>query len=788
MIRALERIATRPRLVLWLTLLVVAGLVALGGGGARLLNGGTDDPGSESAAASALMDREFPEQRPNVVLVVRPLGEAGVDDPAVTAAGLAVAEALAADPGVVGVDSYWADPDGDGAGSPLVTPPDIGAQGGLVLGRINGDETTADEIFARAVPPAVAAGGDVVSVEPGGPIAVRIEMQSTIGRDIAIAESVVFPLVLLILVLAFGSAVAALVPLGVGIIAIIGSMTVLTLLSRVTEVSIFSQNLVTALGLGLAIDYAMIVVRRFREELHGGASPRTAVVTTLRTAGRTVVYSAVTVGIALSVMLLFPLYFLRSFAYAGIAVVVFAVVSVLVVVPATLVLLGHRIDRWDLRPWLRRRLGRPDPGDGIDGSRWYALATAVMRRPRLVTVAATVVLLALALPFLGVRFGAPDERQLPEGSPSRTATEALATDFTDVPDWGIDVVVSGYTHDVAAADEAGGRNVVGEAVGDATLSPDPDVAALADYARRLSLVDGVVGVLTPLGPFQYGWQVAGTLDGSADLVSPNGSAYLQVMPESAIEQASVAAQDTVRAVRAVESPFPVLVGGTAAAQVDSQAAIGDRLWLALAIIVVATLVLVFLLTGSVVLPVQTVLVNALSLTVMFGAAVWVFQDGNLSGLLGFTPLGFLELSLPVLMFCLAFGLSMDYGVFVLSRMKEERDLGHDHAEAVARGTARTGGLVTAAAVILAVLLFAMGASRVTNIMMLGLGVGLAVLVDATVVRCLLVPAALAWTGPVAWWSPPALRRFHDRFGLRESERPAPEPADPAAEREPVGAR
>ncbi|HSA51291.1 MAG TPA: MMPL family transporter, partial [Yinghuangia sp.] len=248
------------------------------------------------------------------------------------------------------------------------------------------------------------------------------------------------------------------------------------------------------------------------------------------------------------------------------------------------------------------------------------------------------------------------------------------------------------------------------------------------------------------------------------------SAYLSVVP--AIEDLSPAGQDLVRDVRATPAPSPVLVGGLSAQIVDSKDAIAERLWSAGLIIVLATFVLVFLLTGSVVMPLLAIVFAALSLTAMFGAVVWVVQDGNLSGLLDFTPTGSIETALPVLMFCIAFGLSMDYGVFLLSRIKEEHDLTGDHRRAVAVGLARTGSIITAAACVLAVVMGAIGTSRVTNTMMLGGGLALAVLVDAFVVRSLLVPAVLAWAGDRAWWAPAPLRRLHDRYGISEDD-PAP---------------
>ncbi|MGH3915757.1 MAG: MMPL family transporter [Pseudonocardiaceae bacterium] len=779
MFTVLTRLIARPRLVLASTLLAVVVLVVLGGGVAeRLLNGGTEDPASESARAAAVLNQEFPASRPNLVLVVTPASsEVGIDDAAVTAAGQQLAERLAAEQGIVGVRSYWAD------GEATLASDDKSSA--LIMARIPGEDTAADQVFRR-VAPEVSGEQGAVSIQLGGPIAVRNQMQTMIGEDIASAELVVLPLILLILVLAFGSVIAALLPLGVGLIAIVGGTAVLSVVSRFTDVSIFSMNLTTALGMGLAIDYAMIVVWRFREEQRNGLTPREAATRTLGTAGRTVLFSAITVAVALSVMLLFPLYFLQSFAYAGIAVVFFAALAVLIVVPAALVLLGPWVDALDLRRFLVRwwpsQPTRARPARPRSESGWYRWATWVIGRPRIITALSVTTLLALAVPFLGVQFGAPDERQLPPGAESRVATEALAGNFGDLPDWVVDVVAEGYRHDPVAAEQAGGTNVISEAVGDAAQSPNREVAALAGYARQLSLIDGVSGVLTPVGPFQYGWQVAGPIPDDDERVA-GAYTYLQVVPESDIDQASVQAQQLVQAVRAVQAPFDVQVGGAAAALVDSQAAISDRLWLALGIIMVATLLLIFLCTGSVLIPVQTVVLNALSLTVMFGAAVWVFQEGHLSGLLGFTPLGFIELSLPVLMFCLTFGLSMDYGVFVLSRMKEEYDRGRDHRSAIAFGLQRTGGLVTAAALILAIVMFAMGSSDITNIKMFGLGVGLAVLVDATVVRCLLVPAVMAITGPATWWTPPGLRRFQQRFGLSDT---APAAALPPRESVGVG--
>lgn len=460
--------------------------------------------------------------------------------------------------------------------------------------------------------------------------------------------------------------------------------------------------------------------------------------TTLRTAGRTVLFSALTVAVSLSAMLVFPQYFLRSFAYAGIAVVLLAAAAALVLLPAALVLLGHRVDSLDLRRLFRRR------EKGAPGRGWERLAALVMRRAPLFAIVTTAGLLLLGLPFLGVTFGTADDRQLPADAQSRVVQEHIRDGFPGSPGGGLEVLAEGR-------------------------------GTPAEYADLKNRIEGVPGVLRVEGP-----------------VAEGATAYYHVQPEG--EAVGEAAQQLVRDLRALPSA-PALdtsVTGTAAVLVDSKDAIADRLPWALAIVVLVTLLLVFLLTGSLLIPLQAVVLNALSLTAMFGAVVWVFQDGNLSGLLAFTSTGDIETTLPVLMFCVAFGLSMDYGVFLISRMKEEYDRTGDHEHSVTFGLRHTGGLITAAAVILAVVMVAIGTSRVTNTKMLGLGIALAVLMDAMVVRGLLVPAVMKLMGRSTWWAPAPLRTFHRAFGLSEGE-PAPaavnspDVAGPSApEEDPVG--
>jgi RND superfamily putative drug exporter len=718
-------VTARPRLTL-LAGLVLTVLAVLAGSGVadRLGSGGWEDPAAESTYATKALEREFPHSQPNLLLLVDAGGEP---------LGLGGDGRLAGEPGVTGVGSYWH------TGAPTLRAKD--GHEALIAARITGDEGTMGETLDRIAPHYRGAHG-AVEVTIGGPVAVRHEMQTIIREDLTRAELIALPVTLVLLVMVFGSAVAALLPLGIGIVAILGTNALLRGLTELTDVSVFALNLTTALGLGLAIDYALFIVRRFREELSGGAEPLTAVGTTLRTAGRTVLFSALTVAVSLAAMLLFPQYFLRSFAYAGIAVVLLAAAAALILLPAALILLGHRVNSLDLSRLFHR--GRPKPsGSPEEGRAWTRTATLVMRRAPFFALGTTAVLVLLGLPFLGVKFGTADDRQLPASAESHIVQQHIRDGFPGNPGGGLEILAEGRATE----------------------------AQYAAYKERIAALPDVRSVEGPL--------------------VKDDSAYFTVLPEG--EAVDEPAQNLVGELRATEAPFDTRVTGTAAVLVDSKDAIGERLPWAAVFITIVTLFLVFLLTGSVLIPVQAVLLNALSLTAMFGAVVWVFQDGHLSGLLGFTSPGSIETTLPVLMFCVAFGLSMDYGVFLLSRIKEEYDLSGDHEQAVRHGVQRTGGLITAAAVILAVVMVAIGTSRVTNTKMLGLGIALAVLMDAMIVRSLLVPAVMRLTGRATWWAPAPLRRFHRRFGLSEGETapastPAPTEPPETRTRDTVGAR
>ncbi|MFD4132019.1 MMPL family transporter [Streptomyces goshikiensis] len=731
-------VTARPRLSLLLALVVTALAVFAGGGVAdRMGSGGWEDPDARSTYATKALEREFPSSQPNLLLLVDAGAGAGVDDPAVAAEAERLTGLLAAEPGVTGVGSYWRTP------LPALRSED-GRQA-LIAARVLGDEKTATRVLERIAPRYQGERGPL-RVSLGGPVAVQREVTATIQEDLLRAELIALPVTLVLLILVFGSAVAALLPLGVGIVAILGTNAVLRGLTEFTEVSVFAQNLTTALGLGLAIDYALFIVRRFREELAAGRDPMAAVGATLRTAGRTVLFSALTVAVALSAMLLFPMYFLRSFAYAGVAVVLLAAAAALILLPAALVLLGERVNSLDLRRLWRRSRGAAVAGTGAaaadgdkaadgEGRGWARMTALVMRRAPVFALVTTAGLLLLGVPFLGIKFGTVDDRQLPKTAASHVVQQQIRDGFPGSPGGGLIVLTEG-----------------------AAGAGDLDA-----YRERVAGLDGVARV-----------------DGPVSSGPGARYAYFSVVTEG--EAVGQRAQDLVGEVRAVQAPFETSVAGQAAVLVDAQKAIAEKLPAALALVVLATLLLVFLLTGSVLIPLQAVMLNALSLTAMFGAVVWVFQEGHLSGFLSFTSSGDIETTLPVLMFCIAFGLSMDYGVFLISRIKEEYDRTGDHEEAVRTGLARTGGLITAAAVILAVVMVAIGTARVTNTKMLGLGIALAVLMDAMVVRSLLVPAVMKLTGRATWWAPGPLRRLHARFGLSEGESaPAAVPAGPDPE-------
>jgi putative drug exporter of the RND superfamily len=745
MLARLGRFTVRRRktvLVATAVFFVVA--AALGGGVAsRLSSGGFEDPSSESERAGDAIEREFGEQQPDLILLVT-AKQGTVDDPEVAAAGSALTARLASERGVARAISYW----------DLGSPPPLRSTDGrqaLVVAALSGDEDAVHDT-AEELSPRYSGSQGPITVGVGGFAEVFRQINKQVEEDLLRGELLAFPIVLLLTVLVFGSVVAAGLPLVVGILAIVGTFLVLFVLSLLTQVSIFSLNLTTGLGLGLAIDYSLFVVSRFREELRAGRAPHNAVVRTVQTAGKTVAFSAVTVAISLAALLVFPLAFLRSFAYAGIGVSLLAGAVSVIFLPALLAVLGPRVN--SLRLWRRE----PKPvGEGV----WHRIAMIVMRRPVPIAIVVVVLLLALGIPFLRIQFGLPDDRVLPADLSSRQVQDDIRTRFS--------------------SDEGGALQVVATGIGDPTIR----TVEVDGYAAELSRLPGAARVDAFTGSYIDGQQVAGPGPLGARFQADDAT-WLSVVPS--VEPYSDAGERLANAVRDARAPFPVLVTGPSAELVDSNESIFARLPIALGLVALATFVLLFLMFGSVLVPIKALILNVLSLSAVFGALVWIFQDGNFSSVLDFTATGTLPASTPLLLFCIAFGLSMDYEVFLLSRIKEEHDRTGDNTESVAVGLERTGRIVTAAAVLISVVFLAFATSRVSFIKIFGIGLSIAVLMDAFVIRATLVPAFMRIAGEANWWAPRWMRRIHDRIGISETEGPEPEPLPEERVTEPVGSR
>jgi RND superfamily putative drug exporter len=750
----------------WGVLVVTGVLLVLAagfGGGVfgAVKSGGFTDPAAQSSKADRLLAERFGAGDANLVLIVTAgaSSRGAVDDPGVAAAGRDLTARLAADPQIAYAASYWT----------LGGAPPLRSKNGdraLVLARIAGDDTAAIDWLHdhRSAYDFTSADGRI-SVAVSGITAAYEEVGRTVESDLVRAERIAFPITALGLLLVFGSVVAAALPLLVGVIAIVATLAVLHALALVTDVSVYSINLTTALGLGLAIDYSLFVVSRYREELaRNGGDSAAAVVRSVTTAGRTVLFSAVTVAASLIALLVFPFYFLRSFAFAGAAVVAVAALAAVTTLPAVLAILGPRLEKFKIR----RRWASPAAASSSGSGFWHRLAGAVMRRPVRSATAVIVVLLVLGAPFLGVKFGYPDDRVLPEGAVTRRSADVIRAEFASQEQAGVGVAAPGLTAD------------------------DP---RLAEYAGALSKVPGAARVDTALGSFVDG-ELAVPASAAPPIfarfhplpaaeVAQAGGTWLNVVP--AVEPLSEAGERLAKAVRNVPAPIGanILVGGQSAAMVDAKDALGARLPIAGGIIALITLVVLFAMFGSLLVPAKAVVLNLLSLSATFGAMVFVFQEGHGSGLLGFTATGALLVTMPVLMFCIAFGLSMDYEVFLLSRIKEQHDAGAGTTESVATGLEQTGRIVTAAAALLAIVFIAFATSGISFMKLFGVGLTLAVLMDATLIRGVLVPAFMRLAGEANWWAPGPLRRLYERFGISESEAlppPATLPVRPEGER------
>jgi RND superfamily putative drug exporter len=684
----------RRRVLLGAVLLVLVG-GAVGGPVAGLLDSDDDfDPPSAEAvqAREAIARATGASATPDVVALVR-LG-APVESEAARAKLRQVVE-RAEGPEVARVDAHR-----PGAGDELVSRDGRSTYVPITL--IAGAGSDALEERLEGMP----------GVKLGGPEIVGEQVQ----EDLARAEMLAFPLLFLVSLMVFRGLVAALLPIGVGMVTVLSTFLLIRGVNEVEPMSVFALNLIIGLGLGLSIDYSLFMVSRFREELEKGLATADALVATLRTAGRTVLFSSVTVAAALASLTVFEQRFLYSMGVGGVLVALVAATVSLTILPALLAALGPRVNGLSSARW-REAMQRE--AAHVERGFWYRHSRRVMRRPGAVAVATATLLIVAGLPFTQIKFTGLDASVLGTSHSGRVVEDALRTEFP--PNRTSPVIV-------------------------AARAPASARAEVAAYAQRLGEIPGVLAIQEPRAAGGL-WRIG--------VVAPGGR-----LDESA--------KDAVRAVRAVEAPFPVQVGGATAEFLDQQSALAARIPIALAILTATTLVILFLMTGSVVLPVKTLIMNLLTLSAAFGILKLIFQDGRLEGLLGYTSQGALESSQPILLFATAFGLSTDYGVFLLTRIKEARDGGLRNDAAVAAGLQRTGRIVTAAAILFCIAIGAFVTSEMIFIKQLGLGTALAVLIDATIVRALLVPSLMALLGEWNWWAPRPLARLHERIGLRES--------------------
>lgn len=707
-----------------IVLLAVAGV--LGAGLAtELKSGGYVTPDSESSRASKLLSEKFGAGDTDLVLSVRTTD--GVTSQASRSWGLGLVDRLVRSRGVVTVSSPWTVP------GPQV-PDLVSADGrtGLVVIGLRGDEDVAQK---HAWPIADQESGQhgTITVAAGGAVMMALQATEQSQTDLIRAESIAVPLTLLALIWVFGGLVAACVPLVVGMFTAVGTLAILRAVTVVTDVSIFALNLTTVLAFGFAVDYSLLLITRYREEFSSTSSHEEAMSRTIRSAGKTVLFSSVTVAICLLPMALFPTYFLRSFGYAGTAVAAFAGAASMALVPALVAVLGPWINAGDLRKVLRRNVGFTTTPN-VEQTRWYRWARFVTHNPWLAGGATLLLLFVLGLPFLRVDLaGYVDERSLPSNLSARQVGDDMRTNFP------------------AAASSLR-----------ITLASDHGISSpqVDGYATAISRLAGVSSVSSPDGVYRDGRR-GGAPAAPASINGDTAFLTATVTTDAISSQARTLLDDIHRV------PTPpgarVAVAGPAQVNRDSTSVVEQNLPWVLGVIAVVTFALLSVLTKSVVLPVKALLMNALSLSATFGSLVWVFQEGHLHAL-GTTPTGSVMVSVVTLLFCLSFGISMDYEVFVLSRIREywlrTGPTQGNNEESVVYGLARSGGVVTAAAALMTIVLIAFASSEVSLLRMLGLGIAVAIIVDATLVRSVLVPAFMRVVGRYNWWLP----------GLRATER------------------
>jgi RND superfamily putative drug exporter len=685
---------------------------ALGGGVASKLDPyGADDPSTETVKArEALQDAGL--RAPAVIAVVE---NAPVAKPATRTRVEALEAGVRRRPDVAAVNGYY------DTHSPAFVSEDGDSTYFAVSLKPTGDKEVQD-VGAKIADQLAAHPG----VQVGGFAVAQEQVNKQVEKDLRMAELLAFPLLFLLSLLFFRSLVASVLPLMIGGLAIVGTFLILRLASEFASISIFALNLTTALGLGLAIDYSLFIVSRYREEIGKDGPGLAAMRRVLATSGRTVFFSSLTVSAALASLLVFPQRFLYSMGLGGALVALFAALISLTVLPAVLTLLGDRVNAGAPR-FLRHRAeaeARPT-SEGF----WYRLSRFVMRRPLPVATLSALFLIVLGLPFFGIKFNTVDPTVLPDSASARQTYDTISTEFPPFHDTPIWVDVEGASPRQSAQVAAQMRGVAGVA----EVQPPQ---RLSDEVTAIQVISA--------HPFASDPSQA-TVHGIRDLAAPPGTR--------------------------------VLVGGASADFVDFQSSLTSHLPIALAIVILATLVILFLMTGSVVLPIKSLLMNFLNLSAVFGLLVLIFQDGRLEGFLDYSSPGAIEQTMPILLFAVAFGLSTDYAVFLLSRIKEARDNGASDSECVAIGLERTGRIVTAAALLFAVAMGAFATSQIIFIKENGVGTALAVLIDASIIRALLVPSLMELLGKWNWWAPAPLRRLHERWGIGDSEAPgeAPQP-------------
>jgi RND superfamily putative drug exporter len=660
----------------------------------RLDSGGYSNPNSDSYQVYNYLSKNLNVADPNVVVVVDS-GNLLITDPTVATKAQKLEAEIANVPGVTKVVSYW-----NTGGEKTLSATDGKAAYILVYG--GGEAFTPESQQMGAFFQKNFDGKhDGLTIYSGGVGVVGNAINKKIADDLKIAEAISIPLTFILLVMVFGAMAASAMPLIVGISAILGAFFLLYLISLVTSVSVYALNLTTGMGLGLGIDYALLIVNRFREELHRGKSVEDSIVDTMASAGKTVYYSGLTVLVTLFSLTFFPLPFLKSFGYAGVSVVAIAVAGALFGLPPILAMLGTRVDKGVVR---KSAITHKDEG------RWAQTARLVMKRPVAVVLLSLIILGIMAAPIKNIAFSQGDARILPANNPAAVATAIQESRFES----------NIATIDIIVLDSAGKESEI------------------SSYIEEIKKVSGIVSVAAP--------QAIGN-----DIQI---TAYESMLPRSP------EAQQLIHDLRDLPAPAGTLIGGVAADYTDTQDGIAETLPLALGWIAISVLILLFVFTGSIILPIKAVLLNVMSLAATMGVMTWIFVDGNLQWLVGsFTVTGTLDTSIVILIFVVVFGLSMDYELFLLSRIREEHLLGKSNIESVATGLQRSARIITAAAVLLAVVFAAFVTSGVTSIKMMGFGVAFAVLLDATLIRALLVPALMRLLGERNWWAPKAMQRF-----------------------------